>query len=99
MRPRSLDTEFALWAMNHSIRLAPVYPPESLKSRGAMNGTASTIEAQLDMIRTRLSGFIGVLSAGLNTVRPAFKSGVQGVENVLQCAWAIGVLRSRQPVL
>jgi len=63
MRPRSLDTEFALWAMNHSIRLAPVYPPESLKSRGAMHGTASTIEAPLDMIRTRPSGFIGVLSA------------------------------------
>jgi hypothetical protein len=28
-----------------------------------MNGTASTIEAPLDMIRTRLSGFIGMLSA------------------------------------
>jgi hypothetical protein len=70
-----------------AVRHEPQHPfgadtaPESRRLSGSINGTLSTIDAPLDIIKTRPPGFIGILSAACIPTSPALTSVFQAVEN------------------
>src|SRR5260370_41021209 len=64
-----------------------------------MYGTLSTIDAPLDIIKTRPPGVIGVLSAAWMPTRPAFTSVFQEVENSVQLSSSIGFIGRAAPAM
>src|SRR5258707_5700775 len=89
-RFNSCETPLAYFAINHSIRLDPPWPPDICEPVTA---------APLEPTRTLLPGFRGRLRAACSQNRPALTSASQATEKSSQLNWSSRPILGVAPAL